>query len=319
MNLIPIIAGLFLALAMVVLALSQPVGRKPAMRRLEQNKMRHGSPISAERELRKLIATRQGESENRLLNLWPNRGSLANSLARTGFHWTVNDYIKVNVALIVAIAALLAFIGLPPLMIGMIALGAGLGLPSLVVKYLMARRIRVFTMRFPEAIELMVRGLRSGLPVSKTLQIVASELTGPVSEEFQVITDSIKIGRTMDEALQLVADRLNISDFQFFCISIAIQRETGGNLAETLANLASLLRKRAQMRLKIKALSAETRASAAIIGAMPFVIFGVIYSVNPEYMGQFFIDPRLIIVGIGAIVWMSLGGIIMAKMASFEI
>ena len=123
----------------------------------------------------------------------------------------------------------------------------------------------------------------------------------------------------MEDALQETADRLGMAEFQFFVIALAIQRETGGNLAETLANLADVLRKRGQMKLKIKAMSSESKASAYIIGALPFVVFGLIYSISPEYMSQFFIDERLMAIGAGGLVWMGIGGFIMSKMISFEI
>lgn len=123
----------------------------------------------------------------------------------------------------------------------------------------------------------------------------------------------------MEEALQDTADRLDMAEFSFFCITLAIQRETGGNLAETLANLADVLRKRAQMKLKIRAMSSESKASAYIVGALPFIVFALLYSINPGYMGKFFVDERLIIAGIGAFCWLSIGAFIMSKMVSFEI
>ena len=129
----------------------------------------------------------------------------------------------------------------------------------------------------------------------------------------------MRIGRTLDAALQETADRLGTPEFQFFVISIAIQRETGGNLAETLANLATVLRTRFQMKLKIKAMSSESKASAYIVGALPFIVFSMIWMINPSYMQNFFVDPRLIIAGVGGLVWMGIGVFIMAKMVSFEI
>ena len=129
----------------------------------------------------------------------------------------------------------------------------------------------------------------------------------------------MKIGRTMEAALQETADRLGTPEFQFFTITLAIQRETGGNLAETLSNLADVLRKRAQMKLKIRAMSSESKASAYIIGALPFIVFGIIFYINTEYMQKFFVDQRLIIAGLGGLVWMSIGALIMRKMINFEI
>ena len=187
------------------------------------------------------------------------------------------------------------------------------------VKDPMARRVNKFTSNFPDAIELMVRGLRSGLPITETLGIVAGEIPGPVGVEFRMVADKMKIGRTMEAALQDTADRLGTPEFQFFVITLAIQRETGGNLAETLSNLADVLRKRAQMKLKIRAMSSESKASAYIVGSLPFVVFGLVWMINPHYMGGFFTDQRLMVAGIGGMIWMGIGAFIMAKMVNFEI
>jgi tight adherence protein B len=134
-----------------------------------------------------------------------------------------------------------------------------------------------------------------------------------------MVTERIRIGKTMEESLQDTADRLNTPEFSFFCITLAIQRETGGNLAETLSNLADVLRKRAQMKLKIRAMSSESKASAYIVGSLPFIVFAMVYWMNPKYLGGFFTDERLIVTGLGGLVWMSIGAFIMAKMVSFEI
>jgi tight adherence protein B len=134
-----------------------------------------------------------------------------------------------------------------------------------------------------------------------------------------MVADKMKIGRTMEVALQETADRLGTAEFQFFVITLAIQRETGGNLAETLSNLADVLRKRAQMKLKIRAMSSESKASAYIVGSLPFVVFAMVWMVNPTYMGHFFTDERLTVAGFGGLIWMSIGAFIMAKMVNFEI
>ncbi len=192
-------------------------------------------------------------------------------------------------------------------------------MPHMVVGFMIKRRSNAFTVKFPDAIELLVRGLRSGLPVTETLGVVATEVPGLVGEEFKLITDRIKVGRTMEDALQETADRLNMPEFNFFVITLAIQRETGGNLAETLANLADVLRKRSQMKLKIKAMSSESKASAYIVGSLPFIVFTMIWWINPEYLGGFFTDDRLIVTGLGGLTWMGISAFIMAKMVSFEI
>jgi tight adherence protein B len=201
----------------------------------------------------------------------------------------------------------------------MFGLLVGVGLPYWVIGRLIIRRVNKFNSNFPDAIELMVRGLRSGLPITETLGIVAQEIPGPVGIEFRAVADKMKIGRTMEGALQDTAERLGTAEFQFFVITLAIQRETGGNLAETLSNLANVLRMRAQMKLKIRAMSSESKASAYIVGALPFIVFGLVWFINPKYMANFFVDPRLIVAGLGGLVWMSIGAFIMAKMVNFEI
>ncbi|MGH6730081.1 MAG: type II secretion system F family protein, partial [Sphingomicrobium sp.] len=195
----------------------------------------------------------------------------------------------------------------------------GVGGPHWFIGKMIKRRITKFTANFPDAIDLMVRGLRSGLPITETLGIVSSEIPGPVGIEFRAVADKMKIGRTMEAALQETADRLGTPEFQFFVITLAIQRETGGNLAETLSNLSDVLRKRAQMKLKIRAMSSESKASAYIVGSLPFVVFTLVWMINPGYMAGFFTDQRLIATGIGGLIWMSLGVFIMAKMVNFEI
>src|SRR5436190_2205758 len=161
--------------------------------------------------------------------------------------------------------------------------------------------------------------LRLSQPISETVGIVADELQAPVGTEFRTVADKMRIGRTMDVALQETANRLGTAEFQFFVISLAIQRETGGNLAETLSNLADVLRKRSAMKLKIRAMSSESKPSAYIIGALPFIVFGLIWFINGKYMQNFFVDERLMMVGGGGMVWMAIGAFIMAKMINFEI
>jgi tight adherence protein B len=217
------------------------------------------------------------------------------------------------------VAALGMLKGAPIMLAFFVGLFAGVGVPHFVIGYLIKRRINKFNSNFPDAIELMVRGLRSGLPITETLGIVASEIGGPVGLEFRAVSDKMKIGRTMEAALQETADRLGTAEFQFFVITLAIQRETGGNLAETLSNLADVLRKRGQMKLKIRAMSSESKASAYIVGSLPFVVFTLVWMVNPGYMHGFFEDQRLMVAGLGGLCWMGIGVFIMAKMVNFEI
>ncbi len=297
-----------------------PSAAKSSQRRLDAVRYRHSesTDTKVESQLKKAIAARKPKA-HRVAGSGSRIEALAVRLDRTGKGWTLSQYLyaTLGVALFVTVIMFLRSGAL--LMSLAVGLFVGAGLPHLVVNFFIKRRTNQFNGKFPDGIELLVRGLRSGLPVTETLGIVAQEVPGPVGEEFKGIVERIKIGRTMEESLQETADRLGIPEFNFFCITLAIQRETGGNLAETLSNLADVLRKRAQMKLKIKAMSSESKASAYIVGSLPFIVFIMIFTINPDYIGGFFTDDRLIVAGLGGLVWMSIGGFIMAKMVSFEI
>ena len=298
-----------------------PSASKALKRRVEMIKERHGDAIAAnaQAQIRKLFANRASKVEGLASSIIPKPALLRKRLEQTGKDITLGKYAMVSLGLILFVAIALMMRGMPFLLAFFVGLFVGIGLPHFVIGKMIAKRLKKFTANFPDAIELMVRGLRSGLPITETLGIVASEIQGPVGIEFRMVSDKMKIGRTMEAALQDTADRLGTPEFQFFVITLAIQRETGGNLAETLSNLADVLRKRAQMRLKIRAMSSESKASAYIVGSLPFVVFTLVFMMNPDYMGKFFTDQRLIVAGLGGLVWMSIGGFVMAKMVNFEI
>ncbi|WP_332820268.1 type II secretion system F family protein [Sphingopyxis sp.] len=315
-----IIAGAFLAFALLVILLGGPSAGKAKLRRLATVKDRHAASTEAvvAAQMRKTIQS-VGGGNSTLTSLMPRREEMEKRLRRTGKGWTLTQYMLASMALFVVATGGMLVVRAPILLAGMIGLMLSLGLPYLVVGRAIKKRVAKFNARFPDAIDLLVRGLRSGLPVTETFQVVSQELPGPVGEEFKGVIERIRIGNTMEAALQESAVMLGTPEFQFFCITIQIQRETGGNLAETLANLSDVLRKRAQMKLKIRAMSSEAKASAYIVGALPFFVFGVVWSMNPSYLAGFFYEQRLIIAGLGGLVWMSIGAGIMAKMISFEI
>jgi tight adherence protein B len=309
------------ALALGYQALSGPSPAKAVKRRLELLRERHGDAVTAtaQAQIRKLFANRQNKVEGVLSTLIPKPAMLRLRLEQTGKDISLGKYAGISAGIFAVILIGLKLKGAPFLLAAMFATFVAIGLPHLVISFLIKRRIAKFNSNFPDAIELMVRGLRSGLPITETLGIVAQEIPGPVGLEFRAVADKMKIGRTMEAALQDTADRLGTPEFQFFVITLAIQRETGGNLAETLSNLADVLRKRAQMKLKIRAMSSESKASAMIVGSLPFVVFTLVWMINPGYMDDFFTDQRLMVAGIGGLIWMSIGVFIMAKMVNFEI
>jgi tight adherence protein B len=323
---------LFLAatfVALLLLAFSGPSADRAKNRRLAAVRGRHNMGVDSQIEarMRKVIASRRVETQQLLVSLIPNPENLANRLFKTGKKWSLSQYMMVCASLMIVLFAIMLLRGYSFLPALFTSTAAGFGLPHMHVGRLIKKRLNKFNTNFPDALDLLVRGLRSGLPVSETMIVVSREIPGPVGEEFRLITERVKIGKSMDQALQDTAKRLGTAEFQFFCITLAIQRETGGNLAETLANLGGVLRQRAQMKLKIRAMSSESKASAYIIGALPFLVFGMICWINFEYMKPFFTpDPAglfgfglMQIVGMGAMGWMGIGVFIMSQMISFEI
>jgi tight adherence protein B len=195
----------------------------------------------------------------------------------------------------------------------------GIWLPFVFIGFLAKRRANNFGKHFPEAIALMVRGLKSGLPITETFNIVGTEVPDPVGAEFRQVNDQIRLGTVPEQALWDAAKRVGTPDIKFLVVTLSIQRETGGNLAETLENLDTILRRRKHMKLKVKALSSEARASAMIIGALPFIMLGVLAVVNLDYISLLFTTERGHKILMGASLSMSFGVAVMTKMVKFEI
>jgi tight adherence protein B len=321
MQMMMLVGGMLGMLGLIYFAIAGPSPDKARARRLEGLRERHSKSdeVAAQAQMKRILATRETKMDSALQRFIPNPALLRRRIEQTGKSWSLSKYLSGSAGVGALVLLLLAFKGMPIILAVVLGLFSAIAVPHFTVGFLISKRVNQFNVRFPDAIDLMVRGLRSGLPISETMGVVATEVQGPIGIEFQSVVDKMKIGRTMEVALQEAADRVGTAEFQFFVITLAIQRETGGNLAETLANLADVLRKRAQMKLKIKAMSSESKASAYIVGSLPFVVFGLVWFINPGYMGGFFEDERLIIAGCGGLVWMGMGAAIMAKMVRFEI
>jgi tight adherence protein B len=320
-SIILIAIAIMTVLVLLIFAFAGPNPEKVVRKRLTaiHDRLMPSNEAVLAAQMRKTIAARLPSQEFGITKLLPNPEKLTLRLRQTGKKWTLSNYLMANIGIAVVVAALGLIQGAPVMLAVLAGLGLGFGIPHMVVGSMIGKRVAKFNARFPDAIDLLVRGLRSGLPIAETLQAVSTEVPGPVGIEFKQVIERVRIGKTMEAALQETADTLNTPEFQFFCITIAIQRETGGNLAETLANLSDVLRKRAQMKLKIKAMSSEATASAYIIGSLPFLVFALIWFMNPEYVTGFFTDESLIIAGLGGLGWMSIGVFIMSQMISFEI
>jgi tight adherence protein B len=202
-----------------------------------------------------------------------------------------------------------------------VALGAvfGLGLPKLVVSVAARRRLNRFTGQFAEALDTIVRGIRSGLPLGECLNMVGREMGDPIGNEFRLVTEGQKIGLSLQEALARAVDRLPTPELRYFSIVIAIQQQTGGNLAETLAKLSDVLRARKRMRDKVQAYASEARASAYIIGSLPLVVTILLALVAPAYIGLLFTtDVGKTILAVGSVTEL-VGLLVMRRMVNFDI
>lgn len=169
---------------------------------------------------------------------------------------------------------------------------AAMAAPALLLRFAQSRYQRKFLAVFPDALDLIVRAVRSGLPAPEAIELVTHEVGPPVGTEFLQILDELRIGTEMEEALQRAADRIRVPDFRFFAVSLLLQRQTGGGIAETLANLSGIIRQRKALRMKARALTAEAEASAAIIATTPFVAGVGLFLVNRDLISVLFIDPR---------------------------
>jgi tight adherence protein B len=226
--------------------------------------------------------------------------------------WIVSGVIGAVVLLVLLMLRQPWYVGLGA------SFAAGLGLPRWILGSLAKKRTKKFTESFSDALDIIVRGIKSGLPVHDCLRIIGQETPEPLAGEFRRLTENIGMGMSIDQALEKMYERMPTNELRFFIIVLVIQAKTGGNLAEALNNLSTVLRSRKLMREKIKALSSEALASAWIIGCLPPAVVILITVTAPSYMTTMFTDPRGNIMLMGAAVWMTIGVFTMRKMINFK-
>lgn len=250
----------------------------------------------------------------------PDFKRLGNLLERAGKKTTPKQYVFLRVLTVLGILLVVSVVFKKHILLGLFTgLIFGLALPLKLLQFKVAKQNKAFLALFPDAIDLIVRGLRSGLPVSESLVLVSQEVPDPVGPTFATVGQMMKLGVTLERALQETAKKLDLSEFNFFTTSILLQRETGGNLSEILNNLSEVLRNRFLMRMKIKAMSSEARASTVIIGALPFVVILAVMVISPDYMAPLWTDYRGNICAAVAAGMMFSGLFIMHRMSNFEI
>jgi tight adherence protein B len=298
-------------------------GARRYRRRLEFVGERAKGIVTPEIAATRSLARRQSATPkiDRIARRWlPQRDALAARLEKTGYAISIGQYglamvgIAAVVTLGVAVGTRIGF--LPSLLVGVFVATA---LPHLVIGSLVKRRVNAFIAHFPEAIDLMVRALRSGLPITEAITSAGHEITDPVGHELRLVEGGMRLGRELESLLWDIARRIDTPEFRFFIIALSVQRETGGNLAETLANLSEVLRRRRQMRAKVRAMASETRATTMILGGLPVVVIALLLYVSPEYLKPLYTDVRGLILDGVALAMLTIGVTVMTKMAKFEI
>ena len=216
----------------------------------------------------------------------------------------------------VFVALMLTGIGLPAA-IG-IAFGAGGGLPFWALSFLKKRREARFLEAFPDAVDVIVRGIKAGLPLLDSLKLIASETEEPIRSEFRSIIETQTIGIPIGEACLKLYESMPLPEANFFAIVVSIQQRAGGNLSEALGNLSRVLRDRKKMKAKIRAMSMEAKASATIIGALPIAVMILVYITSPQYISLLWTEPLGRVMLLGCAIWMSMGIMVMRKMINFD-
>lgn len=266
------------------------------------------------------LAIYESVDDARLARWLPRAARLRDTLNRTGRSISLVRYVSWMAACTIGAFVAVAVASHGHLGIALlVALPFGLLGPRFIVRRMVKRRLAAFTRQFPDAIDLIVRALRAGLPLSEALVSIGDESADPIGAEFRRVAGAMAIGRSVEDALWEIERNVDSAELRFFIISIATQVQTGGNLGETLGTLAGMLRQRAQMRMKVKAMTGEARASAGVLGSLPFAIAALMFWTNPGYIGPLFTDPRGWVMLAGGALMLTIGVGIMAKLVSFEI
>jgi tight adherence protein B len=280
---------------------------EPAARRAD-NKNQRTRREQVEGTLKELEARRAKQS----------RIALSTRLTQAGLTWSVQKFWMMSGALGLA-AFVAAFLGGGGLLgAGGLAFAAGFGLPRWILSFLKKRREKAFLTALPDAVDVIVRGIKAGLPLFESIKVVASDAPEPLRSEFIAIIETQAIGMPLGEACARLFERMPVPEANFFGIVIAIQQKSGGNLSEALGNLSKVLRDRKKMAEKIQAMSMEAKASAGIIGALPPIVMILVYLTTPEYISLLWTHPTGQLMLVGCVIWMSIGIFVMKKMINFD-
>ena len=239
-------------------------------------------------------------------------------LSQAGLDWTTQKFMITSAILGVACFGLVIFGGGGLLGATGLAFGAGFGLPRWALSFLKTRREKAFLKALPDAVDVIVRGIKSGLPLFESIKVVAADAPEPLRGEFLAIIETQAIGMPLGEACARLFERMPLPEANFFGIVIAIQQKSGGNLSEALGNLSKVLRDRKKMAEKIQAMSMEAKASAGIIGSLPPIVMLLVYLSTPQYISLLWTDQTGQLMLVGCVIWMSMGIFVMKRMINFD-
>lgn len=268
---------------------------------------------------RLLVQSKINEIEAAAKKKKADRVTIAQRLETAGMQIKARNFHIVSAVLgVVAFgAALVAGVGVVAALLAMTTMG--LGAPRLYLSRKIKRRMKAFVDAFPDAVDVVVRGIQSGLPLGECMNIISTEAQPPVSHEFRDIMESMRLGLPLAEAMERATKRIPVPEFRFFGIVLSIQAETGGNLAETLSNLSGILRARKKMKGKVLAMAAEARTTAMVIGCLPFLMGMLLFVTSPDYITVLFTDALGQIMIAAGITSMAIGVLVMSKMVNFKI
>ena len=314
----PIIIAGFLSVGIGGLAFAILAGESRAdKRRVAVAKREPRAVISAQLD-RAMRKKQIADGLRGLENKGRKRLSLENRIEQAGLDITRRQFLVGSIFLGALLGALSYEKSSSLLLAMLVGVMGTIGLPQLVLARLRVRRKNKFVANFPNAIDIIVRGIKAGLPLGDTIRIASTESEEPVKSEFRRIVESLSLGLTLPEAVERMAKRVPITETNFFSIAIAIQGKSGGNLSEAIGNLSRVLRERKKMRGKISAMSMEAKASAVIIGAVPFLVVGALYVSSPHYVSLLWTTSHGRMISIIALCWMTIGVAMMKKMISFD-
>ena len=296
-------------------------GERTTERRVKS--VAQGRAVASQRGVAEAISTRKTEVEDVLKELEAKQKSkkrltLATRLRRAGLNIPNRSFYIASFISGVLFGGATFFTGSTPLVAGLAFFAGSVGLPRLVITRLALRRQNRFLVEFANAIDVIVRGVKTGLPLNDCLRIISEEAEEPVRGEFVEIVEQQSVGVPLGKAFDRMYERMPLQEVNFFAIVVAIQQQTGGNLAEALDNLAQVLRGRQQLQAKVRAFSAEAKASAMIIGALPFLVMGALSILSPQYIMLLWTEELGKLMLMCSAVWMLIGILVMRKMINFD-